>query len=55
MTPERTKKCRRCGLTKPAEGFAAHKQTLDGLQAWCRQCKTDDMRLRRARIAKGTQ
>jgi hypothetical protein len=33
-----TKKCPRCGVTKPREGFARNRARHDGLQSNCREC-----------------
>lgn len=35
------KKCSRCSTTKTADEFGLNSQTVDGRQAWCRQCFRD--------------
>lgn len=35
-----TKKCKKCGETKPLSEFSSHKRTADGLDYWCKSCKT---------------
>jgi hypothetical protein len=34
------KQCTNCHLWKPRDRFTGHKYTRDGLQSWCRSCKT---------------
>jgi len=34
------KRCSRCGAVKSFEAFGSHARESDGLQPWCRSCKT---------------
>ena len=34
----KTKKCAKCGVTKPITEFNRHSRSKDGLQNWCRDC-----------------
>lgn len=38
--PQRTKVCPRCGKELPVEAFGKHSRTRDGLQPYCRQCRS---------------
>lgn len=34
-----TKRCPKCGETKPITEFSKNSKTKDGLQPWCKHCK----------------
>jgi len=36
-----TKRCRRCGETKPANEFAKSTNSKDGLQSYCKKCSRE--------------
>lgn len=38
------KECRKCGEEKDDSAFGVSRQAKDGLQSWCKQCKSDDYR-----------
>jgi hypothetical protein len=43
-----TKRCTKCGETKPALAFPARPENSDGMHSWCRECcNADDARRRR--------
>lgn len=33
-----TKRCSRCGVSRPVLAFAANRKSADGLASWCREC-----------------
>lgn len=39
--PLRTKRCSKCGNTKPKTDFHLHKGSNDGLNSYCKVCKND--------------
>jgi hypothetical protein len=47
-----TKWCGRCGEAKPAEAFAKHRSTRDGLQTQCRQCQKNQRKENAETVAK---
>ena len=36
------KRCAKCGVEKPLIEFANHSKTRDGLQYWCKECKSEN-------------
>jgi hypothetical protein len=41
MTDELTKVCTKCGRELPLSEFTKHKSRSDGLQAWCKSCRSE--------------
>lgn len=41
---EPTKRCSKCGLEQPLSFFVRDRQTTDGLNPWCRWCRTENSR-----------
>lgn len=39
--PTNTKKCPRCGRELPASAFGRHARTSDGLQPYCKECRSE--------------
>lgn len=35
------KKCTKCGIEKPSDGFHKRSKAKDGLQSWCKSCSID--------------
>jgi hypothetical protein len=48
VPPGDFKVCSRCRDEKAIDQFTADKKASDGRHCWCKQCRTDDMRERRA-------
>jgi hypothetical protein len=42
--------CPKCGIDKPFSGFGKNVTTKDGLQVWCRSCRTVGQRADRAKL-----
>ena len=40
------KKCTKCGLIKPVKSFHRHSTKPDGLQCWCKSCKSEISKIR---------
>lgn len=47
-----TKRCSRCGETKPVDAYAPHRTRHDGLQSYCRPCMREYRKQRRAANSK---
>lgn len=47
------KTCTHCLRVLPASMFAGHRYTTDGTQSWCRDCKTQAMRVYRKKTGSG--
>lgn len=43
-----SKRCTKCGKTKPLDEFGRHPKRTDGHQSWCKACTRDWMREARA-------
>lgn len=46
--------CGHCRVVKPTTSFTKHPTTNDGLQSWCRNCKSVYGKARNARLKKHT-
>ena len=42
------KRCTHCGVVKPLEDFTPNASRTDGRQSWCKDCASENKRLRRA-------
>ncbi len=42
-----TKRCTRCGKRKPVSEFSKRTDRIGGLRCWCRECRTEEARVRR--------
>ena len=49
-TQEPTKRCPSCDTTKPASAFGVSRTRYDGLQGWCRVCRSAKARTRRSEM-----
>jgi len=49
MTEELTKKCTKCRRELPLSEFTKHKSRSDGLQCWCKSCRSELNKTRPAR------
>lgn len=43
------KQCNNCGRNLPLDQFTKHPTTRDGLQVWCRGCKSAQIKEARAK------
>lgn len=55
MAETKEKKCRACGLLKPAARYHKKSRSSDGLADWCKDCNAAYQRVRREKIRKGCQ
>ena len=47
------KGCTRCRRMLPLEAFAPKPKLSSGRDSWCRECRRENLRLRRRRLAAG--
>lgn len=50
IIPE-SKKCRHCGCVRPSSDFDKAQKSADGLQCWCKSCKSEAVRIKYKKLA----